>query len=210
MHRAQRMLAAASFAVSFAFLASAGFAQQPETVRVRGTVEQADGNVLTVKTREGQTVKLVVADNATVRGVVRIPLSDLKPGVMVGVAAMPQPDGSQRALEVHVFPAGLRVTESHTPYDLQPQSTMTNAAVESSVASVDGQVLTVKYKQGDKVEEKRILVPGDAPIVTYVPGDKSELKAGAKIMIFRALKQPDGTLQADSISVGRDGLTPPM
>lgn len=207
MQTAQRMLAAASFAI---LLASAGFAQQPETVRVRGTVEQADGNMLTVKTREGETLKIALADNASVRGLVRIPLSDVKPGVMVGVAAMPQPDGSQRALEVHIFPAGLRVNEGHTPYDLQPNSTMTNAAVETSVAGVDGQVLTVKYKQGDKVEEKKIVVPGDAPIVTYVPGDKSELKPGARIMIFRALKQPDGTLRADSISVGRDGLTPPM
>lgn len=193
-----------------ALIASAVYAQQPQFARIRGTIERVDGPVLTVKSREGNEVKVEVADNVAVRGVIKISLTDVKPGSMVGVSAMPQPDGSQKALEVHIFPQGLRVNEGHTPHDLRPRSTMTNGAVETSVASTDGQVLVVKYKQGDKVDEKKIIVAPDTPIATYVPGSKDELKPGAKIMIFRAIKRPDGTLQADAVSVGRDGFAPPM
>jgi hypothetical protein len=118
-----------------------------------------------------------------------------------------KPDGSQRALEVLIFPEAMRGTgEGHYPWDLRPQSTMTNANVEQTVTGVDGQTLTVKYKGG----EKKIIVPPDVPIVTFVPGDKADLKPGTKIFIGAAKKLPDGTLQAARVNYGKDGLTPPM
>jgi len=187
--------------------ASSALAQQPQTVRVRGTVESVDGQVLSVKARDGATLNIKIADNVTVRGIVKASLADIKTGSFIGVTGMPQPDGSQKAVEVHVFPEPMRGTgEGHRPWDLQPNSTMTNANVEVAVTGVNGQELTLKYKDG----EKKIIVPPDTPVVTYVPGDKSELKPGAKIFIAAATKKDDGTLEAAQISVGRDGLTPPM
>jgi hypothetical protein len=125
----------------------------------------------------------------------------------VGVTGMPQADGRQKAVEVHIFPEAMRGTgEGHRPWDLQPQSTMTNANVEQTVAGVDGHTLTLKYKDG----EKKIIVVPETAIVTYMPGDKSELKPGVKIFIAAANKQPDGTLQAPRVNFGKDGLTPPM
>jgi hypothetical protein len=187
--------------------ATAAFAQQGQTVRVRGTIEEASGNTLAIKTREGNAVTVKLADNLTVRAMVKASLADVKPGTYIGSAAMPQPDGSQKALEIHIFPEALRGTgDGHRPFDLRPQSTMTNGNVEAAVASVDGQVLTVRYKDG----EKRIIVGPDTPIVMYVSGERSELKAGAKIIIVAATREPDGTLSTAQIGVGRDGLTPPM
>ena len=159
-----------------------------------------------VKARDGAELKVALADNPQIAGVVKASLSDIKQGSFVGVTAMPQADGSQRALEVHIFPEAMRGTgEGHYPWDLRPQSTMTNANVEQVVTAVDGQTLTLKYKDG----EKKIFVPANAPIVVYVKGDKSDLKPGAKVFIA-AIKQPDGTLQARAWRVGRDGVTPPM
>ena len=177
-----------------------------DTVRVRGTIERIDGSTYVVKTRDGAELKVAVADNPEIAGVVKASLSDIKQGSFVGVTAMPQADGSQRALEVHIFPEAMRGTgEGHYPWDLRPQSTMTNANVEQAVTGVDGQTLTLKYKDG----EKKIFVPTSTPIVVYVQGDKSDLKPGAKVFIA-AIKQPDGTLQARAWRVGRDGVTPPM
>ena len=175
--------------------------------RVRGTIEQVAGNVLTVKTREGQEVKIKLPDNARVLGVQKASLDEVKPGAYVGVSAMPQTDGSQKALHVHIFLDAMRgVAEGFGPWDVRPNSTMTNATVDTTVAGTDGRTLTLKYKDG----EKKIVVPPDAPIVKYVPGNKDELKPGAKIFIVAAVKQPDGTLEAPNVSVGLDGLTPPM
>jgi hypothetical protein len=188
-----------------AFAASTAWAQ--ETVRVRGTIEKVEGQILMVKSRDGADLKVVLADNALVVGIVKASLSDIKPGTFVGVTGMPQPDGSQRAVEVHVFPDAMRGTgEGHYPWDLRPQSTMTNANVEQMVTGIDGQTLTMKYKDG----EKKIIVLADTPIVSYVPSDRSELKPGAKIFIAAAKKLPDGTLQAPRVNFGKDGLTPPM
>jgi ribosome maturation factor RimP len=185
--------------------ASAIWAQ--ETVRVRGTIERVEGQTLVVKSRDGAEVKVVPADNAAVVGIVRASLSDIRPGSFVGVTGMPQADGSQKAVEVHIFPEAMRGTgEGHRPWDLRPQSTMTNANVEQTVAGVDGQTLTVKYKGG----EKKISVPSDVPIVTYVPADKSELKPGVKIFVAAATEEPDGMLHAARVNFGKDGLTPPM
>ena len=187
------------------FAASTTWAQ--ETVRVRGTIERVEGQTLVVKARDGAELKVVLADNALVVGIVKASLSDIKPGTFVGVTGMPQPDGSQKAVEVHIFPEAMRGTgEGHRPWDLRPQSTMTNANVEHAVTGVDGQTLTLKYKDG----EKKIIVPPDTPVVTYTPGDKSELKPGVKIFVAAANKQADGTLQALRVNFGKDGLTPPM
>ncbi len=182
-------------------------AQQPERMNVRGTIEKVDAGGMTVKSREGQDLVVKFADNLTVRGLVKVSLSDVKPGSYIGVSAMPQSDGTERAMHIHIFPEAMRGTgEGYRPFDVRPGSTMTNAAVDSMVVGTQGQVVTVKYKDG----EKKFVVPADAPIVAYAPGTRDELKAGAKIMIFNAVKQPDGTLQAAAVSVGRDGLTPPM
>jgi len=202
MHR--RTLLAAAALASLA-LASSAWAQ--DTVRVRGTIERVDGPVYLVKSRDGSELKVTLADKALVVGIVKASLADIKPGTFVGVTGMPQPDGSQKALEVHIFPEAMRGTgEGHRPWDLRPQSTMTNANVEQVVTGVDGHTLSVKYKDG----EKKLVVPPDTPIVTYVPGDKSDLKPGAKIFIAAAAKQADGSLQAPRVNYGKDGLTPPM
>ena len=198
--------ALASLAV-MAVLGSAAWAQQPPTVRIRGTIEAVDGSLLTVKSREGTDMKVRMTDNATVVGITSIAMSEIKPGSYIGVSAMPQPDGTQKALAVHIFPEAQRgVAEGFKPWDLRPNSTMTNATVAQTVAGTDGQNILVKYKGG----EKKVVVPPGTPIVTFVQGDKSELKPGAKIIIFGAVKKDDGTLEANRINVGRDGITPPM
>ena len=182
-------------------------AQQPQTVRVRGTIEKVDGDQLLIKSRDGTDLTVKLADNARVTAVVKASLADVKPGSYVGVTAMPQLDGSQRAIAIAIFPESARgAAEGHGPWDLRPDSTMTNATVDTMVSGVDGQTITVKYKDG----EKKVVVPADAAIVTSAASDKSEIKPGAKILIFGAAKQADGTLTAASINVGRDGLTPPM
>jgi hypothetical protein len=178
---------------------------QEQTVRVRGTIDRVEGDTYVIKTRAGE-VKVKLPDNVMVVALIKASLADIKPGSYVGVAGMPQPDGSQRALEVHIFPEPMRGTgDGHRGWDLEPTSTMTNGNVEQSAASSDGQVLTLKYKDG----EKKIVVPKDAPIVGYLPGEKGELKAGANIFIAAAAKQADGTLTTPRINVGR-GVAPPM
>jgi len=132
-------------------------------------------------------------------------IADIKPGAFIGVGAMPQADGSQRAIQVTVFAEVQRgLGEGHRPWDARPNSTMTNGAVDKTVASVDGEVLMVKYKGG----EQKIVVPPEARILSYAVGDKSELKPGAHIAIVRALKKPDGTLEASRVNVGRGDVVP--
>jgi hypothetical protein len=180
--------------------------QPPSPTRVRGTIESVEGDVLAVKSRSGEDFKLRMAGDIRLAGIVKISLSDIKVGSFVGTTTVPGPDGSQNAVEVHVFPEEMRGTgEGSRPFDLRPNSTMTNATVAESVAGNDGHTLLVKYKDG----EKKVVVSPDTPVVTYVHADKSELKAGAKVIAFFK-KMPDGTFEANRISVGRDGLTPPM
>jgi len=187
--------------------ASAAWAQQPPPVRIRGAIESVDGSILTIKTREGTDVKVKMTDDITVIGIAKTSLSDIKQGSYIGVSAMPQPDGSQKALAVHIFPEAMRgAAEGFRAWDLRPNSTMTNATVAQTVTSVDGQVIEVKYKDG----EKKVVVPPDAPIVAFLTGEKSEIKPGAKIIIFGAMKKDDGSLETNRIGVGRDGITPPM
>jgi hypothetical protein len=186
---------------------SVAWAQQPPTVRIRGTIEAVDGAMLTVKSREGTDVKVRMTDNVTVTGVTKIAKSDIKAGSYIGVTGMPQADGSQKAVAIHVFPEAMRGTgEGSRPWDLRPNSTMTNATVDQKVETNDGDTIVVKYKDG----EKKVLVSPDTPIVTFVAGDKSELKPGAKIIIFGATKKEDGSLEANRVNVGLDGITPPM
>jgi hypothetical protein len=180
-------------------------AAQDQTVRVRGTVERVDEGLYTIKARNGEQVKVKLADNATVIALVKASLADIKQGSYIGVSGMPQADGSQKALAIHIFPEAMRGTgEGHRPWDLQPSSTMTNGAVDQTSASADGQVLTLKYKDG----EKKVVVPADCPIVSFNPGDRSELRPGAGVFVV-AQKQPDGTLLAPRVNVGR-GVAPPM
>jgi len=182
-------------------------AQQPPTPsRVRGTIEGVDGGVLLVKSRDGEDFKLHMAGDMRVVGIARISLDEIKVGSFIGTTTVPGPDGGNNAIEVHVFPENMRGTgEGSRPFDLRPNSTMTNATVAERVVNNDGHTLTIKYKDG----EKKVVVSADTPVVTYVPADKSELKAGAKVIAF-IKKLPDGSFEANRVSVGRDGLTPPM
>ena len=182
-------------------------AQQPPTPsRVRGTIEGIDGDVLSVKSRGGEDVKLHMTGDMRVVGIIKISLDDIKVGSFIGTTTVPGPDGEQNAVEVHVFPENMRGTgEGSRPYDLRPNSTMTNATVAETVAGNDGHTLMIKYKDG----EKKVVVSPDTPVVTYVPADKSDLKAGVKVIAFMK-KLPDGSFETNRVSVGRDGLTPPM
>ncbi|HYW59847.1 MAG TPA: hypothetical protein VE909_04930 [Xanthobacteraceae bacterium] len=191
-------------AVLAAVGASAVWAQQPQSVRVRGAIEKVDGNTVVVKSADGGDVTLTLTPNAQIVGVVKATLAEIKPGSFVGSAAMPQPDGSQKAMEVHIFAESQRGTgEGHRPYTV-PNSTMTNGTVGDMVTGTDGQSLTVKYKEG----EKKIIVPPDVPIVRYEIGDRSELKPGVHVTALNAVKKPDGSIEAPRLNVGRDGLVP--
>jgi outer membrane lipoprotein SlyB len=184
----------------------AAWAQQ-QTVRVRGEIEKVEGQVLSIKARDGQNLRVKLADNARVLAQVKASLADIKSGSFIGVTAMPQPDGTQRAIAIHIFLDAQRgvVPDRHGPWDLRPGSTMTNAYVDSMVTATDGQVITVKYKDG----EKKVIVAPETSIVANALGQRDELKPGAPIIIFAAQKQEDGSLVAPAIYVGR-GVTPPM
>jgi hypothetical protein len=178
---------------------------QQQTLRLSGVVDSFDGRVLAIRSDKLGEVKVSLVANATVFGVAEAKLADVKPGSYIGVGAMPQPDGSQRAIQVTILAESQRgLGEGHRPWDARPNSTMTNGTVDQTVASVDGQLVMVKYKDG----EKKILVPPDAIIRAYVVGDKSELKPGARIAIVRALKKADGSLEADRVNVGRGEVVP--
>jgi hypothetical protein len=200
---ARPLIAAAMVAASVL----GAIAQQPPTpTRVRGTIEGVDGDLIMVKSRSGENVKLHMSADMKVVGIVKIALADIKLGSFIGTTTVPGPDGQQNAVEVHVFPEDMRGTgEGSRPYDLKPNSTMTNATVAQQVAGTDGQTLMIKYKDG----EKKVTVGPDTPVVTYVPGEKADLKAGARIIAF-VKPLPDGSFETNRISVGRDGLTPPM
>lgn len=202
MNVALRMLTSVVFVVALA--ASPAWGQQAQTVRLRGTIERVEGSAILVKAAEVGDVTVQLSDKVAVFGVVKATLADVKPGAFIGVGAMPQPDGSQKAMQVTIFAESQRGTgEGHRPWD-RPGATMTNATVDTTVTSVDGQVVTVKYKDG----EQKILIPPDATMRAYVVGSRDELKPGAHIAIVRALKKPDGTYEADRVNVGRDGIVP--
>jgi outer membrane lipoprotein SlyB len=192
--------------IAAALLAAVGVTSAPaqQTMRVRGTIEKVDGNKIVVKSDKGAEITLTLTANAKIVGVAKARLADIKSGDFVGSAAMPQADGSQKALEVHIFAESMRGTgEGHRPYTT-PGSTMTNGTVGDMVTATSGNTLTVKYKDG----EKKIVVGPDVPVVRYVVADRSELKPGAHIVALNAVKKPDGSIEAPRINVGRDGLVP--
>jgi outer membrane lipoprotein SlyB len=199
------MLGAGGFALLLA--TSMAAAQAPDMVRVRGTIESVNGQTLNVKGRDGAPITVKLADDVRVLAVDKKSLADVKQGVFVGITAMPQPDGTQKAVEIHIFPEALRGTgEGHRPWDLMPNSTMTNANIDSAVTSVDGQELVLKYKDG----EKKFIVPANVDVVMFAPAAVADLKPGEKIFVVAGKKQADGTIAAPSIVVGRGGVNPPM
>jgi hypothetical protein len=197
----QRTLVAASLAlICAAFSASA-----QETVRIRGTIERIEGSVYVVKNRDGAELKLTVTENPLFVAISPSTIADIKQGMFVGSAGTMQPDGIQKAIEVHIFPESMRGTgEGHYDWDLKPGTKMTNANVEQTVAGVEGQMLSVKYKDG----EKKLLVTPETVVVTYVMGNKDELMPGTKIFVAAAKKQADGTVQTPRITYGRNGAGP--
>jgi hypothetical protein len=190
-------------AIALLFATSFAAAQAPQTVRVRATLENVSVPTLTAKARDGAEMKIKLADNAPVNEVVKASLADIKADSYIAVTAMPQPDGSQKAVAILIFPEAMRgVGEGHRPWDLEPNSTMTNATVADQVAGTDGQTVTVKYKDGDK----KILVTPATIIVTYKKSAASELKAGQKIFVAAAKKLDDGTLEAPNVAYGDVGV----
>jgi hypothetical protein len=188
-------------------IASIAWAQSPDIVRVRGTIASIDGQTLDVKGRDGAPIKVKLAEDIKVLAVDRKSMADVKQGVFVGITAMPLPDGTQKAVEIHIFPEALRGTgEGHRPWDLMPNSTMTNANIESAVASSDGRELVLKYKDG----EKKFIVPANVEVVMFAPAAVADLKPGEKIFVVAGKKQADGSILAPSIVVGRNGVNPPM
>jgi hypothetical protein len=195
-----RILTATIMATAFAVTVAS--AQQPPVVPVIGQIQGADANLLVVKTQAGEQ-KVALANNVVVWGLEKASVSDIPKGAFIGVGATPQADGSQKAIRVIIFAEAMRGTgEGHRPWT-RPNTTMTNATVDTTVSGVDGQNIMVKYKDG----EKKIIIGPDAVIRKYVAGDKSELKAGAHVGI-NANKQPDGSLQTARVNVGRGDVIP--
>ncbi len=195
----------ATLALVAALAATAALAQAPQTVRLRGVIEKVDGNTVTAKSDKGDELKLNLADKMLVVAVVKASMADIKDGDFIGSGAMPQPDGSQKAIEVHIFAESMRGTgEGFRPWDGAPNSTMTNGTVGTTVTAVDGPVITVKYKDG----EQKIIVAPNVPIVRYEVADLSALKPGVAFSVLAAMKTPDGSYDIKRINVGRDGVVP--
>jgi hypothetical protein len=190
-------------AVALLFATSFAAAQAPQMVRVRATLENVSAPMLTAKARDGAEMKIKLADNAPVNEVVPMSLADIKDNSYIAVTAMPQPDGTQKAVAILIFPEAMRgVAEGFRPWDLEPNSTMTNATVAEQVKSTDGQTITVKYKDGDK----KVLVTPATIIVTYKKSAVTDLKAGQKIFVAAAKKLDDGTLEAPNVAYGDVGV----
>jgi hypothetical protein len=201
-----KFLPAGALIALLALSAAAQNAPEGTPTRIRGTVEKLDGQTLTVKSREGQELTITLAPNFTVSGVVKKNLADIKAGDFVGAASTKGTDGKLHAIEVLIFPEAMRGTgEGERPWDLTPDSLMTNATVSGITAAPQGQALKVTYKGG----ESEVTVAPNTPIVTFAPGDASLLKPGAAIFIG-ALKKPDGSLSATRVTAEKDGVKPPM
>ncbi|MGJ7533493.1 MULTISPECIES: hypothetical protein [unclassified Variovorax] len=203
------LLATTAICLTAAVLPVAASAQSSDTVRIRGTIVRVDANTLVVQDRGGEVVSLARPADLAVSEVYRIKLSDIKRGSFIGTAAMPQADGTQKALEVVVFPEAARGTgEGHRPWDLLPQSTMTNATVADLAAAPKsvrgGQQLRLTYKGG----EKTVIVPPDVPVVTFRPGTDALLVPGAHVLVNA--QEKNGTPTALRVTAGRNGFAPPM
>ena len=199
MNMTRRALCAAVIALSLA--ATAALAQQP--ARIRGQIEKADGTMLVLKTRDGAMLNVRVADDARVAALVKATLADIKTDSFIGIAGIPQPDGSIEAFSIHIFLPAQRgvVPDRHGPWDAKPGSTMTNAYVEDIVQAKEGETLMVKYKDG----KKKIVVTPQTVITAVAPGNKDELKAGTPIIIMASEKQADSSVLAKTLYVGRAG-----
>ena len=199
-------LFAGFIAAAIAFVFTAVAMAQTTPTRLRGTITAIDGKTVTIATREGQTVEVKLADNWVVALVAPLTLADIKQGSFVGIASLGT-DADRTALEVLVFPEAMRGSnEGHYPWDLQPQSMMTNASVASVATASDGQTLKLEYKGGGT---QTIKVKPGTPVVTFQSGERSDAKPGAKVFVG-AQKAADGTFTAARLNVGKDGLTPPM
>ena len=203
LNMTRRALGAAAIALSLA--ATAAFAQQPG--RIRGQIEKVDGDMLSLKTRDGAMLNVKLDEKARVSALVKASLADIKTDSFIGIAGVPEPDGSIQAFSIHIFLPAQRgvVPDRHGPWDARPNSTMTNAYVADVVTGKDGETLMVKYKDG----EKKIIVTKDTVIAAAAPSSKDELKAGTQIIIFGWDKQSDGSVLAKVMYVGRN-VTPAM
>jgi len=173
--------------------------------RLRGTIEQIDGRTLRVNARSGAEVSLPLSPQVTVGIVAPGSIEDIRPGLYVGAAGIPQPDGTVKALEIHIFADSLRgMAEGTMPWDSGPGSSMTNGTIGDVVGTL-GRNITVRYGS----EEKKIVVPPNTPVVTDNPGTEAALVAGAKVIVF-VTHSGDGKAMAARILVGKDGLVPPM
>jgi hypothetical protein len=193
--------------ISLIAVTSAVWAQQGPPVRVRGEITKVEGNTLSVKSRTGEDLTVKLAEPMRVSAMVKSSLDDIKEGTFIGVSAMPQPDGTQKAYGIHIFLESQKgvVADRFSEWDGRPGSTMTNANVASTVSGKDGQDLLVKYKDG----EKKVIVPPGTPIAKYVAGGAADLIVGKKIFVGGAAKQADGSLLAPNVAVGRD-IDPPQ
>jgi hypothetical protein len=199
-----RRLALAAFGALLLPMAAAHADGTP--ARVRGTVVSLDGAKLVVHAKDGKDVSVSLADNYAALAVVKSSMADIKQGTFIGTATVTQPDSTLRSVEVVVFPENLRGTaEGHYPWDLGPSSMMTNATVANAVNGVDGQIVTVTYKGG----EKKIDIPAHVPIVAVVPASKDDIKPGA-IVFVPSMRQADGSLTSGAVLFGKDGVIPPM
>lgn len=193
-----------ALALAGCLIAVAAVAQTAPPTRIRGTIDAVTSNSLTIKTREGPMVDVALNDPLTVLTVKRLTLDDIKPGSYVGVTSKTGADGKSQALEVHVIPAG--TGEGHRPWDLQPGTMMTNANVTAVVDAKTGRDLTLTYQGGSQ----QITVPNDAPIVTFAPAARADLKPGAYVLIFAATPNAEGKLATSRVTVGTNGVNPPM
>ena len=195
-------------ALLVAALSAAAIAQAPANppVRIRGTVEKLDGQMLTVKARNGEAMTVKLTDNFIVMGIAKAGIADVATGKFIGTTTVGEREGALVALEVHIFPENMRGTgEGHYDWDLRPTSKMTNANVASVVSMGKDRILTVQYKGG----EKKVLIPEDAAIVSFTPSDRSELKPGAQVFV-NSQRLADGSLTAPRVNVGLKGQIPPM
>ena len=192
-------------AVVIAAVSAAAFAQAP--TRIRGTIEQVEGNTLTIKARSGEVVKVKVPDNVVVTGITKASVADIANGKFIGTTTVGQRDGALVAEEIHIFPESMRGTgEGHRDWDLRPQSKMTNANVADIKSMGDGRVMTIQYKGG----EQKILVTPRTVVVNFEPSSRAELKPGAPVFINAAERQADGSYTAPRVNVGLHGQIPPM
>jgi hypothetical protein len=203
--RLRETLLTASLLTSALMIAAPSQAEDTPPIRVRGAITSIDGDLLKVHSNRGEDLQVTLTQDTKVRGVTLGQVSEIKPGSYIGSAAVPQADGTLKALEVHVFPPEMAGTgDGHRAFDLGKDSTMTNGSVGDLVTS-NGRTITVNYKGG----QKKIVIPDDVPIVNLVPGDRSLLKPGVKV-VLQAQKGQDGALNAQSVSAGENGVTPPM